>query len=362
MQSERGATSFLTVIFLSLILSVIAVGFVRLAINEQRQSVDDELSTRALYAAESGIEDGKRALDLWQRGVYTNENQLNGDNCDEPADIAGNTFDKTLSAELATEYSCLLIVTDLPDFQANIDQWDSVQIPLTPADGGVFDEIRIQWHKVGDTFDGTTAIPRAAGSNDLPTAPAWGDTPALLKAFFFSHDGPEPTSNSDFEYEGTFLNPTTSTSGSSSIYSSDVAKNIKNVSCDMSVLEGEYACEVTISGFNAGVFNSSNRQNYLRLQPLYRSSTYVRVELLRGGNATDMTDAQAAVDATGRAGDVTRRIEVRVGLTPNSFPFPDLAILSGDSICKNFAITNDTSDFVAINGNILPTTCTTVGP
>jgi Tfp pilus assembly protein PilX len=61
-QQERGVVSLFTVMFFTILVTVLTVGFVRIMINERRQSTDEDLTTRAYYAAESGVEDAKRAL------------------------------------------------------------------------------------------------------------------------------------------------------------------------------------------------------------------------------------------------------------------------------------------------------------
>ena len=48
-----------------------------------------------------------------------------------------------------------------------------------------------------------------------------------------------------------------------------------------------------------------------------------------------LRDGQAEVDATGRAADVLRRIQVRVPIKRN-FIFPEFALGTADSICKRF--------------------------
>ena len=61
-QLEQGVASILTVIFFILIASVITIGFIRLSLNEGRQSLEDSLSKSALAAAYSGVSDAKRAI------------------------------------------------------------------------------------------------------------------------------------------------------------------------------------------------------------------------------------------------------------------------------------------------------------
>src|SRR6266496_6576946 len=59
---ERGFVSLFTVIFFMLLITIITVGFWRIMAIEQRQSLDNDLTASANAAAQSGIEDAKRAI------------------------------------------------------------------------------------------------------------------------------------------------------------------------------------------------------------------------------------------------------------------------------------------------------------
>jgi hypothetical protein len=58
------------------------------------------------------------------------------------------------------------------------------------------------------------------------------------------------------------------------------------------------------------------------------------------GSPVVFNNAQIQIDATGKAQDVLRRVQVRL---PMSLPgkTPDYAIQSGSSICKRFSVTTN---------------------
>lgn len=316
--------SLLTVIFLALLLTIVTVSFIRLAIIEQRQATDDDLTTRAFYAAESGVEDGKRALALSQSGGTVN---LNADVC-QPADVVPSGL---LSADLSTEYTCQLIHLTPGDFLAQLDAWEAVTIPLTSADP--FNKVKIEWHQPEASQPYTV---RGNSDLGLPTAPDWisAEYPSMLRAAIFWHPpGSTFASTSpDVGQYALFINPASSNNPLSSANNGQVVNGF----CDAAVAGGGYACSATITG----VSPPGPRVFYLRLQSLY-VGTDVRVTLLDNSGEVDLEDVQAAIDVTGRAGDVYRRIEARVPLTQFDYPFPDIALWSNTDICKNFTVTND---------------------
>ena len=54
-KNEFGLVSIMVASVLMVVMSLITLGFARIAQRENRQAVDDQLATQAFYAAESGI-------------------------------------------------------------------------------------------------------------------------------------------------------------------------------------------------------------------------------------------------------------------------------------------------------------------
>lgn len=333
----------ITVVFLALLLSIMTLSFVRLSVREQRQAIDDSLTNRAFYAAESGLEDAKRAL---QRNFDTdpgNDVVLNETVC-RAAELPLLTFDTVnvnsvvLSADLNTFYTCQLIDLSPPDYQAELDEWGSVTLPLVPAGGGAFSNVVIQWHQKGPSpYNGDYDLPSSAATPNLDDYGTWRSgvgRPAMLRAQFFSTPTSGNLSRSSFASTAGFLRPSNNgLTTAQSVSAVGYDKNVLNFRCEDlgAISDGEYACTAILSGFD------SSRLNYLHLNSLYRS-TNVRISLVSStGSELPMQDAQAIVDVTGRVSDVYRRIEARVALT-QVYPLPDYAIWANEEICKDFTI------------------------
>jgi len=90
-------------------------------------------------------------------------------------------------------------------------------------------------------------------------------------------------------------------------------------------------CTLTVTGLSAN-------QYYARLMSSYEAVS-VQVSATTAAGAANLSGAQILIDATGKAQDVLRRIQVRVSPGPNSTTqLPDYALESTTSICKRFAV------------------------
>lgn len=348
---QRGAVSMITVIFIAIILTILTTSFIRLTINEQRESTDDDLTTRAYYAAESGVQDAITAI---KAGTVTNG-----------ADCTPETGNGELSASdnLDTAYTCQTIDESPSNYQAFLEEGESVFFRLESSSNDI-QSLNIKWHikGTGSDADGSDIALRA--SNDLPQQSAWGsgsdNYPAMLRTQIISapnnnvsRNGP----NGIASYVG-YINPANTSTGTNVGTPSGLDRILNApspaASCSTGVIDGEYVCEVSINGFS-----DAANEYWLRIGALY-TSTHIMVEALdSAGNAVAILNAQAVVDVTGRAGDVYRRVEERVSLIPDSL-WPDYAILTAEDLCKNFIITSRATggtasdpDFSNVNPNVI---------
>ena len=118
--NQEGLASFIVVISLMLIISLIVLSFSRIVRNEQRQVLDRNLSARAFYAAESGV---NTAVALIKQG------NLVGDKTDclgDPLKADDYAVDKNAN----TEVTCLTIDPDPETLKYTIAKGESRVIPL----------------------------------------------------------------------------------------------------------------------------------------------------------------------------------------------------------------------------------------
>jgi len=332
-KQQAGVVSMITVIFLSVILLVLTTSFIQLTINEQRESIDNDLTTRAYYAAESGVQDAITAI---SNITPTNPLQYPTECAPEGSGVLSDAANG-----LDTEYTCQLIDLSPINYQAKLDKYKSEFFKL---DGGGpnIDSVLVSWHING--HDDSGDVTRRSSFN-LPSEADWtaGHFPALMRVQIVT----VPTTVADTVNRDTienfvvFLNPEDLATGSVSgiVNSAALDSKLVRVLCDnpASTADGEYICNYTLTGLADGTHDY-----YIRVQALY-DSTSIQIVAKSGGVAVELQNAQAIVDVTGRAADVFRRVEDRVNLSPDDL-WPDYVIMTAEEICKNFTITDVVDD------------------
>ncbi|HEU4830975.1 MAG TPA: hypothetical protein VFS65_02270, partial [Candidatus Saccharimonadales bacterium] len=120
------------------------------------------------------------------------------------------------------------------------------------------------------------------------------------------------------------------------------------VTCSGLLSEGGYACRVDVR--LPVPIDGGDRTAFLRLSSLY-NKTHYKVTLLNGSSVVEFKAVQPAVDSTGRASDLFRRVSSRIELIDPSFPYPEAAVDITGSFCKEFAVTDNTADYATLNTN-----------
>lgn len=379
-RSEQGFVSLFTVIFFILLVTVITVGFLRIMVIEQRQALDNDLSSSARAAAESGIEDGKRALLAYYdpatpadvKTELTAAFGVDANNCDSLTGKTqiraqlGITGQAVSSSDLDQTYTCLNVKLNSPDYVGSSPTLKSEVFPIKGTAN--FNQIKVSWHLLstaaGPDGDGRpTALVPNAPSPLLPpqTGPgSWGALgyPAYLRVQLLGYPKTGSFDRAALETRSrtVFLAPVGG--GAAATIDLGIADpahtfNSTKVSPNSSVqcgnnftLYGTYLCTATLQ-LPAGLTSADNNF-FLRLTPLY-GQTHFRVQLFdsTSGLTVDMSEVQPTIDATGKASDVYRRVQSRVRINPITV-FPEFAGESADTICKNMRVADAANSTVNI--------------
>lgn len=327
LDDETGAVAIITVVFVAIILTVLTTSFIRLTINEQREAIDNDLTTRAFYAAESGTQDAITAIANRATTPLANTNECT------PQNGAGSGVLSDAVDGLDTEYTCQIINLSPTNFEAQLEKNGTAFFGLDDGGADGIRKLKIKWHNLDD---GDYSSRRSAGALVLPPESNWvggaGQFPAMIRLQLIAVPSTGPVNRSTIKNFVTFLNPSDG-GGTDALVSVGLAA-ISDASCQDGSPSPTYFCEFTLTALDDGAFDY-----YVRVRALYRGTNISLEALNISDNAVALKNAQAVVDVTGRAADIYRRVVSRVDLNSDEL-WPDFTLLSAQEICKNFTITD----------------------
>lgn len=330
---QRGIVSFMVTLIMMLVISLIVIGFAQVARRNQREALDRQLSTQAYYAAESGVNDVVKAVgggaitDIYTNNAYaTNCNAL-------PAALAGLGVQNVLNTSSTSnvKYVCLLVNARPTSINYTlVGNQKAVAVPLTL--NGNLTSLRIQWDASGTLKDPTTCGSAAS----LPRTTSWACDYALLHVDLAQATGlgGNPAQRISDNTVSFYLRPATSgATPTSTVSTFDFATapteraRMAAVACNTTT--GTCTANLTFSG------GASGAQYYLRISSLYNDASNVRISgNVNGATVATFSNAQLAVDSTGKAEDQLRRIAVR--LPARSSNLPANALQTNAILCKTF--------------------------
>ncbi len=381
-KSQHGAVSIFIVIFTALLITIISVSFIRIMVQNQQQATAADLSQSAYDSAQAGVEDAKRLLVEYQ--IQCVKTATPGPRCAslerllrvelpcntiQQAGVAGSVDDKEVVVKqgendeaLQQAYTCVKVAVETDDYIGGVNTGASRLVPLKGT--GEFNQVVLEWYSQVDLQDasdgpGEKTI-ELSNDSQLPKLNEWSkNRPSLMRVQLIQFGQTFKLTDFDRLSDGSsnahtlFLNP--SNVGRDSIdfaedtRLSQAAGVLQPVACDRdfstSTVDKNFACRVVLTLPNAVGSSNSSRTAYLRLDPVYNSLTHFRVQLQKDNVPLKFKDVQPIVDSTGRANDLFRRIQSRVELESDLFPYPQSAVDITGSLCKTFLVTDKASDY-----------------
>lgn len=344
---QRGLASILVTLIIMLIISLIVIGFARLSRREQRQSLDDQLSTQAFYAAESGINDATQYLKRHAPPTTTDCTTFTGLIKTDTGNLNIDKIDGTDNVK----YTCLMINPAPGNLTIQPLSIDHSKVVLVQPSLGTINQIVISWQDpTNNTFCPTVGEFKPADNSNL--ALIWPCTTGVVRAdilkgsVFLTGN----RDNLDANVMTAFLYPAAAVTKNPLTFSPSDSGAIASGGC-LTTKTPAY-CSVTIN------LGSNETQVYLKLRSLYRASN-ITITALNGIGPVNLVGDQVVVDATGKANDILRRIQVRIPVGSSS-NIPDFAIQSGDTICKRVQI--DATTFAAVGNPSNVPACDILNP
>lgn len=387
-ERQFGAVSIFIVIFTALLVTVISVSFIRLMVQTQQQAVTADLSQSAYDSALAGTEDAKRLLVTYDReckqaaapadrcGMLEQLLRVtNPCNTIQLSGVEGSIEDKEIvvkkdegDAALDQAYTCVKVMIETNDYIGSVNRSASRLVPLKGKSD--FNRVVLHWYSQVDLQNSsdspgerTIELPDASLGLTLPKLNDWpGSTPSIMRAQLIQFGGSfklsdfDKTENDESNSHTLFLYP--STVGHDIDHPVDFAADsrlaqtggaLQPVACERNfsttTVDKKFACSVTLLLPNAVGATDTARTAYLRLDPVYNNLTHFSVSLQSNDELVKFKDVQPIIDATGRANDLFRRVQSRVELENDLFPYPESAIELTGSLCKTFLVTDKAADF-----------------
>lgn len=333
-RSESGMVAIMVTMIMMIVISLIVLGFAQIIRRNQRQALDHQLSTQAFYAAESGINDARKRI---QTAVQNGETVVAKPTCGNSGGTV-NTFyysgAEALQPDLDTaagvKYVCLLVDPTPEELSYDTIGMNSTIVPLISNSGANLDTVTLEW-QAKDTATPTVGCPTST-TDVFSRTTSWNCGYGVLRFDLVPTNSGSMDANSLADNTMTSFAVPFRTGGETGAIPFQAGtsnnRNLFGASCN------DTRCTATI---NVSSRNSNNF--HMRVSSVYKSVSLTVRGTIAGGGAAELTGAQASIDATGKAQDITRRIKVTVPLRNSSTnALPDYALQSSDSICKRFAV------------------------
>ncbi|MEI6053932.1 MAG: hypothetical protein WCQ49_01010 [Candidatus Saccharibacteria bacterium] len=366
----KGSVSMFVVIFATLLITVVTVGFIKIMIKDQQQATSADLSRSAYDSAQAGVEDAKRAIANYEAICASGTSEpacvnaiekINSLTCNDAvvglasASIAEDEVKIKTGGDnsLNQAYTCVKIKLNTDDYIGVLGDDESKLIPLIGV--GSFSSIKIEWFNQNDLKQGTSIVnvPEINESKSLLKKSDWTTTltpnrPPVMRAQVIE------TNNSNFNFNDVaagdngvwdntlFLYP--SKTGvvdakdfAIDLHRSSLTRNPVEVSCKQDFTLNIFSCSTELI-LRQPV--DSGMKAYLNLRSIYKKANY-RVTLLDNADAAVKFNAvQPEIDSTGRANNLFRRVSSRVELSSSNFSYPEATIDLDYDFCKVMLVTD----------------------
>jgi Tfp pilus assembly protein PilX len=360
--NQAGLVSIFVVMFIMSLLALIVLSFTKLMNRELRSALDRELATQANYAAESGLNDARAAIDKAVKSNTLNSLDTNGKciNLASPnppfvlnGSLSGH-FNNDATDKLV-EYTCVIIDTNPKVLTDTINRGESRMYLLNTS--SALKNLYISWEN--SSYD---AAPQPLTAAGIPRLPEEGNVSTnktgLVRATLYpvtnalgaqnSSDTQNNTLNSlsrtYFLYPNGSGAPTTAANISTHPYDG-ISGQLWNGNCNNANRNnGNYLAYPQAGGrycnFKwSNVSNSGGSFYYLKLTALYQDLNVMIQGSDAGGAAVGFNDDQATIDVTAKGNNLLKRERATVSISQQSgLSYPSYALQSMDTICKRLRV------------------------
>lgn len=339
--SQKGMASILVTMVLMVVMSLIVLGFAQVSRRNQREALDNQLTKQAYYAAETGINDYAKKIRTYLTNNPNNPDlsALNKTSCDTnnlPLAYKG-IASSNLNGTSDVQYTCVLVNAG-PTSLSYSSVSSTKVIPINSATA--ISSLTINWQTTQtNVANPTSNCPSASNIGQFPNVSNWSCSLGILKIDLVPTTGTIAMQNLMADTMTALLVPTKlSATGTGILNYTATAVNqygsLANQGAKVAAKCDNSNCSVTITGLTTNSY-------YLRVSNIYQAAA-LQVAAYSSSAPSPSTQlslvgAQVLIDATGKAQDVLRRVQIRIPVnsTAASSTF-DSAIQTTQSLCKQF--------------------------
>ena len=348
-RDEQGMVSILVSMIMIIVISLIVIGFAQVSRRNQREALDNQLSTQAYYAAESGVNAAAQyfsnPLALTMQPTTDCKTFITG------AKYLNSSYGQrdsinVLDYDSSTQYTCLMVNPTPGTLEATpVKQETNTVWRLANASGLAFKQLAFQWSAPA-TNPGTGTC---ATVTKFPSYKAWqsdcrfgilrvdlADTANTNAAALESGKGVVtfylvPSSSAAATYPYAITVPTDTELNAAN---SAACKGGNHTACPAQIINancpaGAATCKIAINLANGST------DYYARITMMYKDSAdLIMSGMDNAGAPSQFKDAQALIDSTGQSQDELRRIQVRIPLNAPSSAMPSYSLMSTATVCK----------------------------
>lgn len=367
-KNEQGMVSILVTMIMIVVITLIVLGFAQVSRRNQREALDDQLSTQAYYAAESGVD---AAIDYLSAHTGYQKDTVGNGQCGTFISTLGNT--NVLDLPTKTEYTCLMVDTEPSNLNiAPLTQQSNTILHLANTDTEPFTALKFTWAPQNPLgFPAGTCSGSGANGTTLPTYASWKCPYGLLRLDLVDTSSAAITNASvesgqdamsfyfipSYQSGGVFVNTTkvtwpptaqavdpTQPYNSCTSNTSGCPVQVIPVHCTNPTAPTNGNCSIELDLYNAAGVAGGSTDYYGRMSMMYQDSSSVDIT---GGDSTDpitpsgggvqFIGGQALIDSTGQSGDELRRVQVRVPIAASSGNLPQDGLQTTDTLCKQLS-------------------------
>ncbi len=334
---QEGVVAIFSVLIIMGILTLLTVAFSNLSRQSLRRTLDDQLNTQALYAAEAGVNQ------VWNM-IMAGPLGADKETCD------GGGFDYDVDGTNNVAISCLMYSRNVLNYENSsvpvVGEGDPAATRIEPVSGDAVRYMDFEWDAATEGAGLHNGSMISGNSPELPPRSSWGTGGLgvgmlrvdLVPASSLDRASTVTGSYSFFLYpsgsSGTMSNPSTGTPSMGVRPGGATADQHGPTLVTRCANSGEYRC------FGRVVLEGPAVNDYYMRVTSYYDSTKIRATARNASNTVLRIQSQVLVDVTGKANDVYRRIQVRLPADYNESYNVGLhnpySLISGDSICKRF--------------------------